>query len=45
MSEKNYNQSYLYNPAYTPFAENVTGKYGKDDRVRYFIDLRRGAAA
>ena len=33
-------QSYLYNPAYSPFAkQNVTGKYEKDDRVRYFIDL------
>ena len=32
-------QSYLYAPAFTPFAENVTGKYQKDDRVRYFIDL------
>ena len=32
-------QSYLYNPAFTPFAENVTAKYEKDDRVRYFIDL------
>ena len=32
-------QSYLYNPAYSPFAENVTAKYEKDDRVRYFIDL------
>ena len=32
-------QSYLYNPAFTPFAENVTDKYEADDRVRYFIDL------
>ena len=32
-------QSYLYNPAYTPFAQSVTGRYEKDDRVRYFIDL------
>ena len=32
-------QSYLYNPAMTPFAENITSKYESDDRVRYFIDL------
>ena len=32
-------QSYLFNPAMSPFAENVTSKYEADDRVRYFIDL------
>ena len=33
-------QTYLYNPAWSPFAqENVTDKYEGDDRVRYFIDL------
>ena len=33
-------QTYLYNPAWSPFAqENVTDKYEADDRVRYFIDL------
>ena len=32
-------QSYLFNPAMSPFAENVTAKYEADDRVRYFIDL------
>ncbi|MAD44257.1 MAG: hypothetical protein CMH98_04555 [Oceanospirillaceae bacterium] len=33
-------QTYLYNPAYSPLAgTNVTEKYEKDDRVRYFIDL------
>ena len=31
--------SYLYNPAYTPFHASITGKYEKDERVRYFIDL------
>jgi len=32
-------QSYLYNPAFTPFSENITDKFEADDRVRYFIDL------
>ena len=32
-------QSYLFNTAMSPFAENVTAKYEADDRVRYFIDL------
>ena len=32
-------QSYLYNPAFSPFTENITDKYEADDRVRYFIDL------
>ena len=32
-------ESYLFNPAFTPFSENITDKYEKDDRVRYFIDL------
>ena len=33
-------QSYLYNPAFSPFSEeNVTDKFEADDRVRYFIDL------
>ena len=32
-------ESRLYNPAYSPFAKNVTGKYEADNRVRYFIDL------
>ena len=33
-------QTYLYNPAMSPFAkENVTQDYEDDDRVRYFIDL------
>ena len=32
-------QSYLYNPAYTPFHSNVTDAFEADDRVRYFIDL------
>ena len=31
--------SYLHNPAYTPFHASITGKYEKDERVRYFIDL------
>ena len=31
--------SYLYNPAYTPLHSSITGKYEKDERVRYFIDL------
>ena len=33
-------QTYLYNPAYSPFTQkNITGRYEADDRVRYFIDL------
>ena len=33
-------QTYLYNPAFSPFAAgNITDKYEGDDRVRYFIDL------
>ncbi len=32
-------QTYLYNPAMSPFAENVTQQYEDDERVRYFIDL------
>ena len=33
-------ETYLYNPAVSPFAEeNVTQKFEGDDRVRYFIDL------
>ena len=32
-------QTYLYNPAMSPFAKNVTQEYEADDRVRYFIDL------
>ena len=33
-------QTYLYNPAFSPMAEeNVADKYEADDRVRYFIDL------
>lgn len=34
-------QTYLYNPTYTPtpFVSNVTSKFEKDERVRYFIDL------
>ena len=33
-------QTYAYNPAFSPFAEeNVSDKYEADDRVRYFIDL------
>ena len=32
-------QSYLYNPAFSPFSDNITDKYEADDRVRYFIDL------
>ena len=33
-------QTYLYNPAMSPFAEeNVTQDFEEDERVRYFIDL------
>ena len=32
-------QTYLYNPAMSPFARNVTQQYESDDRVRYFMDL------
>jgi hypothetical protein len=32
-------QTYLYNPAMSPFAKNVTQDFEADDRVRYFIDL------
>jgi hypothetical protein len=32
-------QTYLYNPAMSPFAKNVTQDFEGDDRVRYFIDL------
>jgi len=32
-------QTYLYNPAMSPFTTNVTQDYENDDRVRYFIDL------
>jgi hypothetical protein len=32
-------QTYLYNPAMSPFARNVTQQYEADDRVRYFMDL------
>ena len=33
-------QTYAYNPAFSPFAEeNVSDKYEADGRVRYFIDL------
>ena len=34
-------ETYLYNPTYTPtpFVKNITEKFEKDDRVRYFIDL------
>ena len=39
--QRRVHQTYLYNPAYSPFnsAENITGEYDQDDRVRYFIDL------
>ena len=34
-------ETYLYNPTYTPtpFVKNITEKFEKDDRVRYFIAL------
>ena len=33
-------QTYLYNPAMSPFAnENVTQKYEDDEGVRYFVDV------
>ena len=32
-------ETYLYNPAMSPFSKNVTQDYENDDRVRYFIDV------
>ena len=38
--EDRIHQTYLYNPAMSPFAnENVTQKYEDDEGVRYFIDV------
>ena len=37
--QRRIHETYLYNPAYTPFSKSITDKYEKDDSVRYFINL------